>query len=101
MQKVIQHLKDFLMNYLSSGEKVYLWSVGSFWASSKTTGRGWCRADCAADAAQASPEPISGARLGAQAGVSKSVSQGADCAESRVDPTLPLPRRCCLIDKSV
>jgi len=40
MQKVIQHLMDFLANHLSSEDKACLWSVGRFWASSRTTGRG-------------------------------------------------------------
>jgi hypothetical protein len=33
MQKGLEHLMDFLMNHLSSEDKAYLWSVGSFWAS--------------------------------------------------------------------
>ena len=45
-------------------------------------------ANRAPDAAQAPPEPLSGARLGAPAGVSESISLGADAAESRVGPDL-------------
>ena len=37
MQTVIEHLMDFLTNHRSSEYKAYLWSVGSSWASSRTT----------------------------------------------------------------
>ena len=42
-------------------------------------------ADRADDAIEASPEPVSGARVGTPAGVPESVSQGADVAEPRLD----------------
>jgi uncharacterized protein YbgA (DUF1722 family) len=40
---VLQHLMGYLKNRLSSEDQAYLWSVGSLWASSRTTGRGCCR----------------------------------------------------------
>jgi uncharacterized protein YbgA (DUF1722 family) len=40
---VLQHLMGFLKNHLSSEDKAYLRQVGSFWTSSRATGRGCCR----------------------------------------------------------
>jgi hypothetical protein len=45
-------------------------------------------ANRAFDAPEASPKPLPGARLGAPAGVSASLPQGADAAEPRVGPNL-------------
>ena len=45
---------------------------------------GAAAADRAAHTAKASPEPVPGARVGTPAGVSESVSQRVDAAQSRV-----------------
>ena len=95
MQKVIQHLTGFLQNHLSSEDNACLRQVGAT-GPHRGLSAGTCAPDRAADAAEASPEPASSTRLGActersvgtPAGLSPSISQGADAAESRVGPDL-------------
>ena len=81
---VLQHLMGYLKNDLSSEDNAYRWSVGVP-GSHRGLPAGVASADRATDAAQASPEPLPGARVGAPAGIPPSVSQGADAAESCVD----------------
>ena len=85
MQKVLQHVMDLLTNHLSSEDNAWLGQVGAA-GPHRGLPAGAGAADRASDAAQAPPESLSGARLGAPAGVSESVSQGVDAAQPRVGP---------------
>jgi hypothetical protein len=91
MQKVIQHLMGYLKNHLSSEDKAYRRYVGAP-GPHRGLPVGVAAADRAPDAAQASLEPLPGARLGAcaersvgtPAGLPSSIPRGAGAEESRL-----------------
>jgi hypothetical protein len=68
--KVLRHLMGYLKNQLSSEDNACLRQVGAA-GPHRGLPAGAGAADRAADPAQAPLEPLSGARLGAPAGVSK------------------------------
>ena len=83
----------FLNNHLPSEDTPQAHRPGAFAGEAKlarTPGphrglsAGPAAADRAVDVAQASPEPLSGSRLGASAGVPPSLPEGVDAAQSRV-----------------
>ncbi len=81
---VLQHLMGFLKNHLSSEDKAYLRYVGAP-GCHRGLPAGAGTAARASDAPEASPEPLSGAGVGAPAGLSASLPQGIDAAQSRVN----------------
>ena len=83
MQKVLQHLMDLLTNHLSSEDNACLGQVGAA-GPHRGLPAGAGAADRASDAAQAPPESLSGAGVGGPAGVSASLPEGVDAAESCV-----------------
>ena len=83
MQKVLQHLMDLLTNHLSSEDNACLGQVGAA-GPHRGLPAGACAPDRATYVAEAPPEPVPGAGVGAPAGLLASVSQGVDVTESRV-----------------
>jgi len=81
-----QHLMDFLTNHLPGEDKAYPWSVGSFWATSRTTGRG-----CLAAAEHHSEVTAEAAAPFGGAASAKGRPQGAPLNHYLVPDWVPVP----------
>jgi hypothetical protein len=75
---LLQHLMGFLKNHLSSEDTAYRRYIGAP-GPQRGNRAGTAAAHRAADAAKASPKPLSGARVGAPAGVPESPYESRHC----------------------